>query len=110
MLGTALTRLAQKVGLLISTVMEYLTQKLSKLHGVLIALKIQFAVLPNLLNQFVLLLQKVKLLLVKFIILAQSIKAGLINVVRSLGVIGQQLVTIVRQILQLVMGLLKKDK
>ena len=110
MLGTALTRLVQKVGLLISNVTTYLTQKLSKLRGVLIALKIQFAELSNLLNQFVQVVQKLKVLLVQFIILVQSIKLELINVVRKVLQTGQQLATTVLQIPQAAKQAWKKNK
>ena len=110
MLGTALTRLVQKVGLLISTVTEYLTQKLLRLRGVLTALKIQFAVLCNLLNQFVQVVLKLKALLVQFIILAQLIKSELINAVRKVLHRGKQQATTAAQIPQPAKQVQNKNK
>lgn len=110
MLGHALTRLVQKVGLLISNVMEYLTMKLSRLLGVLTNLKTQFAGLPNQFNQFVLQLQKVKALLAQSIIVVSSIKVELTNALAKVGVIGQQLLTTVRQTLQHAKTLFSKNK
>jgi len=100
MLGTALTRLVQKVGLLISNATTYLTQKLSKLRGVLTALKIQYVVLCNLLNQFVQIVLKLKVLLVQFITLAQLIKLELTNVARKILQRGKQQATTAAQIHQ----------
>ena len=89
MLGTAITHLVQKVGSLISSVTEYLTQKLLQLRGVLTALKTQFAALSNLFNQLVSAVQKVKALLVLCITQVQSIKVVLTNVLTKVGVTGQ---------------------
>jgi hypothetical protein len=110
MLGTVVTRLVQKVGLLISNVTTYLTQKLSRLRGVLTDLKTLYAVLLLQLNQFVLQLQKVKALVAQFISVALSIKAGLTNALRNLGGLGLQLLTTVRQTHQHVKALFSKSK
>lgn len=110
MLGTVVTRLVQKVGLLISSVTTYLTQKLSQLLGVLSVLKTQSVALLNLFNQFALQLQKVKALLAQFITQALSIKAVLTNVLAKVGELGKQLLTTARQTLQHVKALFSKSK
>jgi hypothetical protein len=110
MLGNVLTRLLAKVTSLTLTVQAFLTKKLSELLGVLTNLKTQFAVLQLQFSQLVLQLQKVKLLLVPFITLAVSTKVALISVLRNLGVLGKQLATTARQILQLVTQLFSKGK
>ena len=107
MLGTVLTRLAQKVGLLISTVTEYLTKKLLQLLGVLTVLKTQSAVLLNLLVSSV---QKVKALVVLCITQVQLIKVVVTPVLAKIWELGSQLLTTARQTLQLVKQALKKDK
>jgi len=107
MLGTVVTRLVQKVGLLISTAMEYLTKKLSQLLGVLTGLKIQFVALHN---QLVPLVLKLKALLAQLITLVLSIKLVVTSVLVKIWELGLQLATIARQILQAVKQALKKDK
>lgn len=111
MLGLVLTRLQLLATSAISTVKELIQRLQSKIIGVRTAMQIpSVGSLTNLYNQFVSQLQKLKVLLVQFITLAQSIKAGLINALQSLGAIGLQLQTIVRQIHQLVKDLFKKGK
>jgi phage-related protein len=107
MLGTVLTRLVQKVGLLISSVTEYLTKKLSQLLGVLTALKTQSV---ELLNLCVSSLLKLKALLAQCITLVLSIKGAVTPALIQLWALGQQLVTTVRQILQRVMQVFKRGK
>lgn len=110
MLGTVLTHLVQKVGSLISSVTEYLTKKLSQLLGVLSVLKTQFVALSSQLNQLVPLVQKLKALVVLCITQVLSIKAVVTTVLVKIWEIGSQLVTTVRQTLQLVKQALKKNK
>lgn len=107
MLGTVLTRLVQKAGLLISSATTYLTKKLSQLLGVLTDLKIQFVALRSL---CVLLVQKVKALLVLCIIQAQLIKAAVTPALAKIWALGLQLPTIVRQIHQRAKQVLKIGK
>lgn len=107
MLGTVLTRLAQKAGLLISNATTYLTQKLSQLLGVLTVLKTQSVALLNLCVSSSL---KIKVLLAQCITLVLSIKAVVIPALTKLWEIGLQLLTTVRQTLQHAKSLLKKSK
>lgn len=64
----------------------------------------------NLFNRLVKTLSSFKALLVNLITQALSIKLALKHVATMSGQIGQQLATIVRQILQRVKALFKKDK
>lgn len=111
MLGVVITRLQQQVTLAICTARELIIKKLSELLGVLTNLKIQLVALCNsLLSLFAQQLQKLKVLLAQFTTLALSTKVALISVLAKLGDLGLQLQTIVRQTLQLVTALFKKDK
>jgi len=105
MLGTVLTRLAQKAGLLISNATEYLTQKLSQLLGVLSVLKTQSVALLNLCVSSSL---KIKALLAQCITLVLSIKCAVTPALMKLWGLGLQLQTTVRQTLQHVITALKK--
>jgi phage-related protein len=107
MLGTAITRLVQKVGSLILTATEYLTKKLSQLLGVLTDLKTRFVALHN---QLVPLVLKLKALLANLTTLVLSIKLVVTSVLVKIWELGSQLVTTVRQILQLVLTAFKKNK
>jgi phage-related protein len=64
----------------------------------------------NLFNQLVPLVQKLKALLVNLITQVQSIKCVVTTVLTKVWAIGLQLVTIARQILQLVTTAFKKNK
>lgn len=111
MLGTVLTRLRQKVTSLISNATTLTQQLLSKTIGVLTVIQTQFVgSLTSLLSQCVTTLQKLKALLAQFTTQVSLIKSGIISVAHSLIQIGQQLVTTVRQTLQHVMSVFKKDK
>jgi hypothetical protein len=62
-------------------------------------------------NQFVIMLQKIKVWLVPYlIIVALSIKAGLIRVAQILGVLGTKLVTIAHKTLQRAKQALKRKQ
>jgi hypothetical protein len=107
MLGTVLTRLVQKAGLLISNATTYLTKKLSQLLGVLTVLKTQSV---ELLNLCVSSLLKIKALLAQLITLVLSIKCAVTPALMKLWGLGLQLLTTVRQTHQHVKSLFKKSK
>lgn len=107
MLGTVITRLAQKAGSLISNATALLTAKLSQLLGVLTVLKTQSVALLNLCVSSLL---KIKALLAQCITLVLSIKAAVTPVLMQLWGLGLQLLTTVRQTHQHVKSLLKKNK
>lgn len=107
MLGTVITRLAQKAGSLISNATALLTKRLSQLLGVLTVLKTQSVALLNLCVSSLL---KIKALLAQCITLVLSIKAAVTPVLMKLWGLGLQLLTTVRQTLQHVKSLLKKNK
>ena len=108
MLGTVLTHLQAKVTSVILTAREFLTKKLLRLRGVLTVLKTQYAVLKLQFNQLVQIVLSFKPYLAQFTKVVQLIKVGLISVQVKVILIGQQLLTTVRQIPQRVMQLLKK--
>ena len=117
MLGTVLTRLRLKVTSLISTVKALTLHWLSKITGVLIAMKTRFAdSLTNLQLRLVPIQLKYKALHVSLTILVSSIKAAVTIVKPILTQIGLLLQTIAHQTLQLVKqvwnlgrSLVKKD-
>ena len=89
------------------SLMERLSNLVSNLR-VRFSLKYQSAV--NLLHRLVTTLLNFKALLANLIIVVQSIKLVLKRAVTINGQIGQQLLTIARQTIQLVKQALKKDK
>lgn len=110
MLGTVISNLQRLVTwstTLMSNVMKSMQQRLSKITGVLLALKIQYV---NLLCQFALIAQKCKALVAQFTTLALSIKVALTTVKQTLTQIGSLLQTIVAQIRQLVTQAWKQGK
>jgi hypothetical protein len=108
MLGTVLTHLREKVGLVISSVMKLIQHLLLKLTGVLTAIKILFAGnLTNLSLHLALIVQKFKALLASLTTVALLIKAVCTIVRQTLTQIGSLLLTTAHQILQLVLQALK---
>ena len=107
MLGTVLTRLVQKVGSLILSVLASLTKKLLQLRGVLTNLKTQSVAY---LNQCANHLLKIKALLAQLITLVLSIKCAVTPALMKLWGLGLQLLTTVRQTHQHVKSLFKKTK
>jgi hypothetical protein len=65
---------------------------------------------PSIRNLVAQIKQSINRLVANLIIQGQLIKVDLINVLHKVGDLGQQLVTIVRQIQQRVLVLLKQDK
>ena len=111
MLGTVLTRLQVKVTSLISNVTTLIRQLLYNCIGVLTAMQTQFVgSLTNLSCQFALIAQKFKALVAQFITLASSTKVVLTTAKATLTVLGQQLLTTVLQIRQLVTQAWKQGK
>ena len=109
MLGTALIHQLKKVTCLTYTVMVSKMKWLLEITGVFLTDQmIPFAIRTG--NQFVSMLQKIKVWLVPYLIIAVlSIKAGLILVLRKAGVLGTKLLTTVRKILQRAKPAQKQD-
>ena len=100
MLGTALIHQLKKVICLTFTVMVSKTKWLLETIGAFLTGRmIPFVIRTG--NQFVSMLQKLKVWLVPYLIIAVSLtKQGLIRVLQILGVLGTKLLTIARKILQ----------
>ena len=110
MLGTVISSLIAKgtsfLDLCLATVSQMMT-----LYRTIIAVGIDRMTLiaQYIKSQFVALKLSIKPCLAQLTNQALLIKVGLMNVLHSLGQVGQQLLTTVRQILQRVLNLLKRD-
>ena len=109
MLGTVISNLTAKVTSFLD-LCRVVVLTLKKLCSNIIAAGIDRMTLiaQYIKSQYVALKSSIKPYLVQLINQALLIKVGLMNVLHSLGQVGQQLLTTVRQILQRVLNLLKR--
>ena len=111
MLGTVVSKIQQKVGILITQWSAKVSQ-LKTLFKTIIAHGIDRVTLTALYikPQFAQIKLSIKAYLVQSTPVVSSIKAGLMTVIHKVGQLGLQLVTIVRQIPQRVLSLLKQGR
>ena len=109
MLGTVISSLIAKVTSFLDLCLAVVSQMMT-LYRTIIAVGIDRMTLiaQYIKSQFVALKLNIKPYLVQLTNQALLIKVGLMNVLHSLGQVGQQLLTTVRQILQRVLNLLKR--
>ena len=109
MLGTVISSLIAKVTSFLDLCLAVVSQMMT-LYRTIIAVGIDRMTLiaQYIKSQFVALKLSIKPYLVQLTNQALLIKVGLMNVLHSLGQVGQQLLTTVRQILQRVLNLLKR--
>ena len=111
MLGTVISSLIAKVTSFLDLCLAVVSQMMT-LYRTIIAVGIDRMTLiaQYIKSQFVALKLSIKPYLVQLTNQALLIKVGLMNVLYSLGQVGQQLLTTVRQILQRVLNLLKQGR
>ena len=109
MLGIVISSLIAKVTSFLDLCLAVVSQMMT-LYRTIIAVGIDRMTLiaQYIKSQFVALKLSIKPYLVQLTNQALLIKVGLMNVLHSLGQVGQQLLTTVRQILQRVLNLLKR--
>ena len=109
MLGTVISSLIAKVTSFLDLCLAVVSQMMT-LYRTIIAVGIDRMTLiaQYIKSQYVALKLSIKPYLVQLTNQALLIKVGLMNVLHSLGQVGQQLLTTVRQILQRVLNLLKR--
>lgn len=111
MLGPVIFQIRLKAGILMDQCIAKVSQ-LKTLCSTIIVAGIDRVTLTAqyIKSQFVAIQLSIKPYLAQFTNQVLLIKAGLILVARKVGALGQQLLTIVRKILQRVLALLKRDK
>ena len=109
MLGTVISSLIAKVTSFLDLCLAVVSQMMT-LYRTIIAVGIDRMTLiaQYIKSQYVALKLSIKPCLAQLTNQALLIKVGLMNVLHSLGQVGQQLLTTVRQILQRVLNLLKR--
>jgi len=109
MLGTAISNLIAKVTSFLDLCLAVVSQMMT-LCRTIIAVGIDRMILiaQYIKSQYVALKLSIKLYLAQLTNQVLLIKVGLMNVLHSLGQVGQQLLTTVRQTLQRVLNLLKR--
>ena len=110
MLGTVISKVRQKVGILVDQwCAKVLTLKLLCNNIIVAGIDRVTLTVLYIKSQFVQIKSNIKPYLVRFTNQVLLIKVGLLNVLHKLGELGQQLLTIVRQILQRALSLVKRD-
>ena len=111
MLGTVISKVQQKVGILMGQWSAKASQ-VKKLCSTIIVAGIDRVTLTAqyIKSQFVAIQLSIKPYLAQFTNQVLLIKVGLLNVLHKVGQLGQQLLTIARKILQRVLSLVKRDK
>ena len=111
MLGTVISKVQQKVGILMGQWFAKASQ-VKKLCSTIIVAGIDRVILiaQYIKSQFVAIQLNIKLYLAQFINQVPLIKVGLMTVLHKVGQLGQQLLTIAHKILQRVLSLVKRDK
>jgi hypothetical protein len=111
MLGTVISSLIAKVTSFLDLCLAVVSQMMT-LYRTIIAVGIDRMTLiaQYIKSQYVALKLNIKPYLVQLTNQALLIKVGLMNVLHSLGQVGQQLLTTVRQTLQRVLNLLKRGR
>ena len=111
MLGTAISKIQQKVGIFKDQWSAKASQLKSLCNNIIVAgIDRMTLIVAYIRSQFAQLKLSIKPLAVQFINQVLLIKVGLMNVLHKLGDLGQQLVTIVLKIRQRVLSLVKRDK
>lgn len=110
MLGTVVSQIQQKVGILM-TQWSAKALQFKKLCSNIIAAGIDqmTLIVAYIKSKFAALKLSINPLVAPFTNQVLLIKVGILNVLHKVGQLGQQLVTIVRQILQRALNLLKRD-
>jgi hypothetical protein len=110
MLGHVLSQLQQKVGTWMALCRAKVSQLISLCKTIIVlGIDRMILIVQYIKLQFVALKLNIKALVVRLTNQVLLIKVGLMNVLHKLGQLGQQLLTIARQILQRVLNLLKRD-
>ena len=111
MLGHVISQVQQKAGTLITQCIARVSQ-LRMLCSIIIVVGIDRVTLiaQYIKSQFAQILLSIKPCLAQFTNQVLLIKAGIMIAILKLGALGQQLLTIVRQILQRALSLVKRDK
>ena len=111
MLGTVISKVQQKVGILMGQWCVMASQ-VKKLCSTIIVAGIDRVILiaQYIKSQCVAILSNIKPYLAQFTNQVLLIKTGVMTVVHKVGQLGQQLLTTVHKILQRVLSLLKRDK
>ena len=111
MLGTAISKIQQKVGIFKDQWSAKASQLKSLCNNIIVAgIDRMTLIVAYIKSQFAQLKLSIKLYLAQFTNQVLLIKVRLMNVVHKLGDLGQQLVTIVLKIRQRVLSLVKRDK
>ena len=109
MLGTVAFKIHKKVGILMDQWCVKALEFKKLCNNIIVAgLDRVILIAQYIKSQFVQLKLSIKPLVVQFTNQVLLIKVGLLNAVHKVGQLGQQLVTIARQILQRVLNLLKR--
>ncbi len=110
MLGPVLSQLLKKVGTWMALCRAKVSQTKSLWNNIIvIGLDRAILIAQYIKLQYVALKLNIKALVAQLTNQVLLIKVGLMNVLHKIGQLGQQLLTIARQILQRVLNLLKRD-
>ena len=110
MLGTVVSQIRQKVGIFKDLCIAKASQLMMLCKTIIVAgIDRMILIAQYIKSQFAQVKLSIKPWLVQFTNQVLLIKVGLLNVLHKVGQLGQQLVTIVRQIHQRVLSLLKRD-
>ena len=111
MLGTVVSQIRQKVGIFKDLCIAKVLELMKLCNSIIVAGIDQMTLTVQYIkSQFAQVKLSIKPWLVQFTNQALLIKVGLLNAAHKVGQLGQQLVTIVRQIPQRVLNLLKRGK
>ena len=109
MLGTVISSLIAKVTSFLDLCLAVVSQMMTLCRTIIaVGIDRMTLIAQYIKSQYVALKLSIKPYLVQLTNQALLIKVGLMNVLHSLGQVGQQLLTTVRQILQRVLNLLKR--
>ena len=109
MLGTAISQIRQKVGILMAQWFVVVSQLKKHCNNIIVAGTDRVILIAQFIkSQFVALKLNIKPCHAQLTNQVLLIKVGLMNVLHKVGQVGQQLLTTVRQILQRVLNLLKR--